>query len=76
MELEEVQYIKEKIMIMNNKEMDSYIMIGIKKYVSYCQNHDFKGICEPIIMRHYENISDIKEATEDDYLIENLDWDE
>ena len=51
-------------------------MIGIKKYVSYCQNHDFKGICEPIIMRHYENISDIKEATEDDYLIENLDWDE
>jgi len=27
-------------------------------------------------MKHYEKIPDIKEATEEDYLIENLDWEE
>lgn len=76
MGLEEAQYIQEKIMIMQKKEMDSYIIAAIKKYVLYCQCHGFDNICEPIIMKHYENIHDIKEATEEDYLIENLDWEE
>ena len=37
MGIEEAQYIQEKIMIMQKKEMDSYIIVAIKKYVLYCQ---------------------------------------
>ena len=33
MGIEEAQYIQEKIMIMQKKEMDSYIIVAIKKYV-------------------------------------------
>lgn len=53
----------------------SYIVSGINKFVFYCQRHGYEKICESIIMKHYENISS-KEATEEDYLVENLDWEE
>lgn len=76
MESDEIQYIKEKIMRMTNKELDSCIIAGIKKYVLYCQNHGYDRICHPIIMKHYESIPDIKDVAEEEYLIENLDWGE
>ena len=76
MEMNEAQYIQEKIIAIPKKEMDSYILSGIKQYISYCQDHGYEEICELIIIRHYEDISFMKEATEEDYLVENLDWEE
>lgn len=72
----DAQYIQQRIMLIPKKEMDSYIVAGIKQYMYYCQSHGYDKICEPIILKHYENIPDIKEATEEDYLVENLDWEE
>lgn len=74
MNVDDAQYIQEKIMLIPVKEIDSYIVGGIKKYVHYCQTHGYEKICEPIVSKHYESISDVKEATEEDYLVENLDW--
>ena len=76
MEMNEAQYIQEKIIAIPKKEMDSYILSGIKQYISYCQDHGYEEICELIIIRHYEDISFMKEATEEDYLVEKLDWEE
>lgn len=76
MNLGDVQYIQEKIMLIPKAEMDSYMIEGIKKYIQYCQNHNYEKICEPIIMKHYENIPNVKVATEEDYSVENLDWED
>ena len=75
MEFRDAQYIQERILGIPEKEIDSYIVSGINKFVFYCQRHGYEKICESIIMKHYENISS-KEATEEDYLVENLDWEE
>lgn len=56
MEMNEAQYIQEKIIAIPKKEMDSYILSGIKQYISYCQDHGCEEICAPIIIRHYEDI--------------------
>lgn len=76
MNIDDIKYIQEKIMSIPKMEMDSYMIEGIKKYIQYCQNHNYGEICEPIILKHYENIPNMKEATEEDYLVENLDWEE
>lgn len=76
MNIGDAQYIQEKIMLIPKVEMDSYMVEGIKKYIVYCQNHNYEKICEPIIMKHYESMPDIKEATAEDYLVENLDWED
>lgn len=68
MVISDVQYIQNKILYIPNKEMDSYILSGIKKFISYCQKHGYRKICEPIIVKNYEKISCLKEASEEDYL--------
>ena len=55
--------ISEKNMEMNEAQYIQEKIIAIPK-------------CELIIIRHYEDISFMKEATEEDYLVENLDWEE
>ena len=67
MKFRDAQYIQERILGIPEKEIDSYIVSGINKFVFYCQRHGYEKICESIIMKHYENISS-KEATEEDYL--------
>lgn len=64
MEMNEAQYIQEKIIAIPKKEMDSYILSGIKQYISYCQDHGCEEICAPIIIRHYEDIPFMEKATE------------
>ena len=76
MSTDDVRYIQEKIMLIPKCEIDSYIVEGIKKYIHYCREHNYESICEPVIMKHYEKIPNIIMATEDDYLVENLDWED
>ena len=61
-------------MYLPKNEIDTYIVGGIKQYIRYCQNNGYEKYCEPIILQHYDYISDIKSATKEDYLVENLDW--
>lgn len=74
--VEDIRYMREKIMLIPKQEMDSYILGGIKKYISYCQNHGYEEYCGSIIMKHCEKLPNIKNASEEDYLVENLDWED
>ncbi|MBC5658705.1 SIR2 family protein [Anaerosacchariphilus sp. NSJ-68] len=74
MEFEHMKYIQSKILHMSTKELDTCILAEIQRYIDYCIYNGCSKICEPIILKHYEKIPLIKEITEQDYLIENLDW--
>lgn len=73
---EDIRYMQERIMLIPDHEIDLYIIEGIKKYISYCQNHKYEVYCESIIMKHYEKLPNIKNASAEDYLVENLDWED
>lgn len=70
----DIQYMQEKIMLIPEREIDSYIIGVINKYVQYCQSFGIENYSRPIIMKNYEKLPKIQKASEEDYLIENLDW--
>ena len=75
-DIEEIKYINEKILELSEGDVDSYIFSLLKKYIDYCDARNLKKYCEPIINKHYEKFSDIQIGTEEDYMVENLDWED
>lgn len=71
-----IQYIQEKIMSIPKAEIDTCILQGIKQYIQYCQENNYEKVCEPIVLKHYEKIPSVANVSEEDYLVENLDWEE
>ena len=72
----EIGYMQERIMRLSKNEIDTYILKGIKDFIRYCQGHGYEKYCDPIILKHYEMIPSIQDASEEDYLVENLDWED
>ena len=72
----EIGYMQERIMRLSKNEIDTYILAGIKEFIRYCQGHGYEKYCDPIILKHYEMIPSIQDASEEDYLVENLDWED
>lgn len=75
-DVEEIKYINEKILELSESDIDSYIVRLLKKYITYCDTHNMKKCCEPIIHKHYETFADMQIGTEEDYMVENLDWED
>lgn len=71
---DDMLYIQEKVMSLPKNEIDTFITGGIKKYIQYCQEKVCENYCQPIIAKHYDCIPNIQRATEEDYMVENLDW--
>lgn len=74
--VEEIKYMNEKILELSKDDIDSYIISLLVGYIDYCNAHDLKKYCEPIISKHYEKINNIQKVTEEDYMVENLDWED
>lgn len=72
--VDDMQYMQDKIMCLPKNEMDTYIVGVIKQYIQYCQDNKCGKYCEPILSKHFDYVPDIQNATEEDYLVENLDW--
>lgn len=75
-DIEEIKYMNEKILELSKDDVDSYVISLLERYIDYCSAHNMKKYCETIINRHYEKLSDIRKATEEDYMVENLDWED
>lgn len=73
-EEDDIEYIKDRILELPKNELDPYIINAIKKFITYCQKNNYIKCSEAIITKHYEKITYLLPDTEDDYLIENLDW--
>lgn len=71
-----IQYMQEKILFLSGNEIDTCIIQGIKQYVQYCQENGYEKFSDPIILKHYESIPDVANVSEEDYLVENLDWED
>ncbi len=73
-DVNDVEYIKDRILELPKGELDSYIINAIEQYIIYCQKHNYKRFREAIMKKHYDKMTNILSMVEDDYLIENLDW--
>ena len=71
---DDIEYIKDRILELPKNELDSYIISAIEQYIVYCQKYNYKKCSEAIIEKHYDKMVNVLSVTEDDYLIENLDW--
>lgn len=74
-DINSIQYINEKILLLSAKDIDTYILGIIRQFVLYCRDNGYDSLVEPILKR-YENLVDVHEVKEEEYLVENLDWDE
>lgn len=74
--INDICYMQEKILLIPKQELDSYIIEIIKEYIRYCQNHGYEKHCESIIIKHYDELPNIEEVSEEDYWVENLDWED
>lgn len=72
----EIEYIKDKILILSRTDIDTYILSIIKQFIAYCQQHNYQKYCQPIIIKYFDKLQNVKSATEEDYLVENLDWED
>lgn len=73
-DVNDIEYIKDRILELPKSELDSYIINAIELYIIYCQKHNYKKCRESIMEKHYDKMTNILSMVEDDYLIENLDW--
>lgn len=71
---DDIEYIRDRILELPPSELDSYIINAIEQFIIYCQKHAYIKCSEVIMAKHYDRIQNILSLTEDDYLIENLDW--
>jgi len=73
-EADMIGYMKEKILGLPRNKIDSYIVNAISKYINYCQKHNYIQYSALIISKHYDKLISDMNTTEEDYLTENLDW--
>jgi hypothetical protein len=71
---DDIEYIKDRILELPKNELDPYIVSVIEKYVVYCKKNNYKKCGDVIIAKNYDKMINILSTTEDDYLVENLDW--
>ena len=70
---EDACYIEEKIINMPSMELDSYIYDIIVVFIEYCKEKGLEKSVERIMRRRWEDLVKI-EATAEQYMVENLDW--
>lgn len=75
-DVNDIKYMQEKIVSLPKYEIDTYIVSAIVQFIQYCEEHGYKQYSEPIVQKHYDKLQDIADVSEEDYLIENLDWED